>query len=106
MPKLITRDSDLKCPHGGTVEITPAQTRATAGTSIATTGDGFDIRNCNFAVGGAPHPCIRIEWMTKASRVTASNEVLTDACVGMCFAADGAPQGTVLINAQQKADGL
>jgi hypothetical protein len=106
MPRLITADSSLKCPHGGTVQIVPAQTRASAGTPIATAADTFGVVGCTFVVGGSPHPCVRVEWTTKATRVKAGREVLTDACIGMCFAADNAPQGTVIISTQQKADGL
>jgi hypothetical protein len=106
MPKLITVDSNLKCPHGGTVEIVPAQTRASAGSPIATAADGFVVRDCKFTVGTSPHPCVRVEWTTKATRVKAVNQVLTDACIGMCYAADDAPQGAVVISTQQEADGL
>jgi hypothetical protein len=109
MPKLLTASTLLMCPHGGTVLVTVGHNRARAsGALLLRAGDTFTIAGCPFAIGPAPHPCVRVQWMTAAHRDrVAGDAALTEASVGLCLAPDNAPQGTVLINgAQPRAAGV
>jgi hypothetical protein len=103
MPGLLTTISVLMCPHGGTVTATTTNTRSKAGRAfLVTAGDTFVIAGCAFNIAGAPHPCLQIQWISPGLNSTAGSvATLTEASVGLCVAADGAPQGGVLINTTQ-----
>lgn len=107
MPKLLTTASVLMCPHGGTVTIASQNTVTKATAAVALVSDNFLVAGCPFAPV-APHPCVRVEWQVTAQKVTVNGKaVLNEASVGLCLAADNAPQGTVIINStQSKVDGL
>jgi hypothetical protein len=100
---LLTRASVLMCPHGGTVQITTSNTRAKAGGDfIARMSDTYTIAGCPLNIAGAPHPCVRVQWLTSAVRSqVVSDPPLTESSVGLCLAGDQAPQGTVLIQTTQ-----
>jgi uncharacterized Zn-binding protein involved in type VI secretion len=108
MPALLTAASTLMCPHGGTVIATPGSTRASAGTPILRGSDTFTIAGCPFPPSGPPHPCVSVNWVQAATKVKHGGDfVLNQASVGLCVAADQAPQGTVVIAATQaQASGL
>jgi hypothetical protein len=109
MSHFLTTDSQLMCPHGGTVQASTANGKAKVGGAYIVRGsDTFTISQCTFMLGSSPHPCVRVQWMVQAQRNTAvSNPSLTDESVGMCVAGDGAPQGTVVVSSTQtKAKGL
>jgi hypothetical protein len=45
---------------------------------------------------------VRVQWVQTALRSKVVQDfALTEASVGLCLAADGAPQGTVLVNSTQ-----
>jgi hypothetical protein len=101
---LLTAASVMMCPHGGTVTASSSNTRVNAGGSPALRStDTFVIAGCPFVVGPSPHPCVSVQWMTQdlRSRVL-SNPTLSEASVGLCLAADQAPQGTVLVVSTQE----
>jgi hypothetical protein len=110
MGAFLTTSSALQCPHGGSVSAVSANTRAKAGGSfILRAGDTFTIAGCPFTLpGGAPHPCVRVTWIVSALRNKAAGDAsLTADSVGLCVAADSAPQGTAIISStQQDAKGL
>ena len=109
MPGLLTPSSVLMCPHGGTVQATTANTRAkAAGDFLVRASDTFVVAGCPFVLGVVPHPCVRVQWVQPSARTRAVGDfALTEASVGLCLAADGAVQGTVLVNStQQKVTGL
>lgn len=55
-------------------------------------------------VSGWCSPCVTVQWVSGAARVTAGGAAaLTAASVGLCIAATGAPQGTALVAATQTA---
>jgi hypothetical protein len=109
MGRFLTVSSTLQCPHGGSVSISTTNTRAKAdGGFIARATDTFTIAGCPFTLpSGTPHPCVRVDWVTSARRVDAAHgDALVEDSVGLCLAADGAPQGTVLVaNTQLRAKG-
>src|SRR4051812_45821108 len=99
MAGLLNTSSLMMCPHGGTVQATSTNTRAkAAGDFILRPSDVFLIAGCPFVAGVVPHPCVRVQWVVPAARVQAMGDfVLTEQSVGLCLAADAAPQGTVMI---------
>lgn len=109
--KLLTTQSTMQCPHGGTVSATSTSQRATAGSGahILTIADVFTISGCPFQIpapsGTVPSPCITVQWVVSDFRVKVnSTPTLSEGSVGLCIGATGAPQGTVtVVNTQQKA---
>jgi hypothetical protein len=108
MSALLTQSSSLLCPHGGTVSAITTNTRAVvAGSPLLRASDTFLIAGCPFFVGSSPHPCLTVQWLVTNVRTKAAGDVtLSDASLGMCLAADQAPQGTVLISTQPRVKGL
>jgi hypothetical protein len=103
MSGFLTTASVMMCPHGGTVQGTPASPRAqAAGAPLLTASDLFVIAGCSFTLGTTPHPCVTVRWVQTATRSTAgSNPTLTLASTGLCLAPDQAAQGSVLITSTQ-----
>jgi hypothetical protein len=95
MPNYLNASSQLMCPHGGTVSVTTQNSQAKAGGDfIVCDSDQFQIAGCPFMIGPNPHPCMQIQWLEPATMGKASqNFVLTESSVGLCVAADQAPQG-------------
>jgi hypothetical protein len=93
----------MMCPHGGTVQASPASTSMLIGGAPALTASAtFVISGCPFNVSGAPSPCISVQWVQPAAQSTvASNPTLTEASIGLCVAATQAPQGPVMISSTQ-----
>jgi len=109
MANLLNASSILKCPHGGQVSIVASTSRVTAaGSPLVTASDTFTIAGCSFNISGSPHPCVEVEWLvTDQSSQVNGALTLSEESVGMCLAADQAPQGTVLINStQEKVSGV
>ncbi len=102
MPALLTTASVLMCPHGGTVTASSSNTHAKAGDFIVRSSDTFMIAGCAFNISGAPHPCTTVQWVKSTLRCKAGGDfALAQDSVGLCLAADQAPQGTVLIQSTQ-----
>jgi hypothetical protein len=59
-------------------------------------------------LGNTPHPCVRVQWTLTAMMHKAAGDLcLTMDSIGLCLAADSAPQGPVQINnTQAKVKGL
>jgi hypothetical protein len=102
MAALLTTASVLMCPHGGSVTAISSNTRAKAGDFLVRPSDTFTIAGCAFNISGAPHPCMTVQWLKSALRCKAAGDfMLAQDSVGLCLAADQAPQGTVLIQSTQ-----
>lgn len=102
MPALLTAASTMMCPHGGTVMATPGATQAQAGAPVLRGSDTFSIAGCAFVIGTAPNPCVSVNWVQTATRVSHGGDlVLNEASVGLCVSAAQAPQGAVIIAATQ-----
>ena len=107
MPALLTTESRMSCPHGGTVTATPAGTVvAKADGALLRSTDSFTIAGCPFTPGTNPQPCTTVQWVETAEQVKHDGSfVLNEASVGLCLGP--APQGTVIIdNTQAKVSGL
>jgi hypothetical protein len=99
---LLTTASSLQCPHGGTVSIVSANSKVQASAPLALANDTFTIAGCPFQIpvgaGTVPHPCVTVQW-TKSNMKTTVNgtPTLAQDSVGLCLAADQAPQGPVSV---------
>lgn len=100
---VLTSRATIMCPHGGSATVTPTAVRAAVdGDPPLRTGDISTIAGCAFNVSGAPSPCVRIEWMLPATRVTIEGAApLLHTSVGLCTSGAGAPQGTAIISGFQ-----
>jgi hypothetical protein len=92
----------IQCPHGGMGQLIPSSPRVLAGgTPVGTLADQYLIAGCAFSPG-APHPCVRIQWVVPAARVMAGGvPVILQSSVGLCQAADQAPQGPAVVSFTQ-----
>jgi hypothetical protein len=109
MADFLNMSSVMMCPHGGQVQPTTTNTRTKAmGDFILRQDDICMIVGCPFVLGTVPHPCVRVQWIVPAMRNTiVAEQALTEESVGLCLAADQAPQGTVIIVfTQPRASGL
>jgi hypothetical protein len=109
MPSLLTANSVIMCPHGGTVQAAcaNARTRASGDFALRAT-DTFIVTGCTFNVAGAAHPCVRVNWIVTAekSRVL-GDPVLNDESLGLCRAVDQAVQGAAqVVFAQSRVKGI
>lgn len=109
MGSYLTTAATLMCPHGGTVSAVAADSKVSLGGSpIVLSSDTFTVGGCAFVLGPAPHPCLQVQWIVSALRGTADGSApLTTDSVGLCKAADGAPQGPVqIVSTQARVSGL
>lgn len=108
---LLTTASSLQCPHGGMVTISSSNTKVQATAALALSSDTFTIAGCPFqipvGVGTVPHPCVRVQWVKTNVRCTVNGTpTLSQDSIGLCLAADQAPQGPVsAAQTQVKASG-
>jgi hypothetical protein len=109
MGLLLNTDTTMQCPHGGSVTASTSNSKVKAdGAFILRISDTFTIGGCSFTLPpSTPHPCAQVQWSTSTLRVTADGDLaLGEDSVGMCLAADSAPQGTVIIaSTQSKVQG-
>jgi hypothetical protein len=103
MAGLLNSSSFLMCPHGGTVQAITSNTRVkAAGDFLLRSSDTFTIAGCPFVIGTTPHPCVQVQWIqTDQKSQVMSNLTLSEESVGLCVAADQAPQGTVSVSFTQ-----
>ena len=103
MSGLLTTASVLMCPHGGTVNAVSSNTRVNAaGAPAVRTSDTFLIAGCAFSTPAGPHPCVQVQWVSQDLRSQVMGDfTLSESSVGLCVAADQAPQVTVIISMTQ-----
>jgi hypothetical protein len=64
--------------------------------------DQYLIAGCAFATPAGPHPCIKVQWLVPATRVTAGGQpVILQSSSGLCLAPDQAPQGPPTVTVTQ-----
>ena len=102
MGALLTASAQMMCPHGGMVVAIPSTPAVAAGGDpVVLMTDTFVVAGCPFAPV-IPQPCVLVQWQTGAAQSTVNGVApLTTESVGLCQGADGAVQGTVLIQATQ-----
>jgi hypothetical protein len=93
----------ITCPHGGSGHLTPSNTNVTVGgKSVAVMSDTTTIAGCAFNVSGAPSPCVQVQWLMPATRVTVGGTpVLVSSSVALCTAAGSVPQGPATVSGFQ-----
>jgi hypothetical protein len=100
---ILDAGATITCPHGGRVTVVPRTTRvALGGKPPLLVDDTSVIAACPLNVGGAPSPCLRVQWNQPATRVTVdSTPVLLSTSIALCVNAASAPQGTALVSGFQ-----
>lgn len=93
----------VMCPHGGQVTTISSDTRVLAsGTPVALVTDQFMVAGCAFTTPAGPQPCITVQWTTPTVETLINGQpAVTAASVGLCIAANGAPNGPAVIASTQ-----
>ncbi|MCG8689350.1 MAG: hypothetical protein MI892_31040 [Desulfobacterales bacterium] len=93
------------CPHGGQMTTAPGNPRVlVSGQPVATMADVSTIAGCPFNIPAIPkpQPCVTVQWLTPATRVTAGGTpVLLQTSSGLCKSAEQIPQGPPIITTNQ-----
>jgi uncharacterized Zn-binding protein involved in type VI secretion len=100
---LVHVGATILCAHAGPATIVSSNARVlVSGQPVATVADQTLVAGCPFNVTGAPHPCVRVQWLTPALRVLVNGQpALLQTSTGLCLAADQAPQGPPVVAAAQ-----
>ena len=87
--------STAMCTHAGQVQAISTNVRVLAsGTPVTTMADQFMVAGCPFVIAGAPHPCVRVQWLVPATRVLVMGQpVILQTSAGLGLGPDQAPQG-------------
>lgn len=94
------------------MSIVSSNAKVSASAALALVNDTFTIAGCPFQIpagtGTVPHPCVKVQWTKANVRTTVGGTpTLAQDSVGLCLAADQAPQGPVsVVQVQAKASGL
>ena len=107
MANFLTPSSQLMCPHGGMVTGISQNGQVKAGGDfVLRPSDQFMVAGCAFMVGTVLHPCMQIQWQQPSSETKAAQDfTLTESSIGLCTAADQAPQGPPQVVATQPQSG-
>lgn len=91
------------CPHAGQISAIASSARVRlSGQSAVTIADSFPIAGCAFNVGGSPHPCMKVQWLTPAARVRIGGQpAILQTSPGLTVAGDQAPQGSPVVTSGQ-----
>lgn len=97
------------CPHGGPVATISSNVRVmVTGVPVATIADQFLVAGCVFNIAGVPTPCLRVQWLTSATRVLVNGvPPVTALSTGLSFLVTGAPAGSpIVIQTQPRVSAL
>lgn len=93
------------CPHGGPVTTVSSNARVlVGGMPVATISDQSMVAGCAFQLpaGPTPSPCLRVQWLTPAVRVTVMGQpVLLQTSSSLCLSPAQAPQGPASVTVNQ-----
>ncbi len=103
MPYIVDSGATITCPHSGQASVTPSSTHVSlGGNPPLLVDDVATISGCSFNISGSPSPCMSIQWLMPAARVTVeSSAVLLSSSIGLCVNAAQVPQGTALVTGFQ-----
>jgi hypothetical protein len=92
---LVHVGSTIICSHAGQISSVSANTRVlVSGQQVVTPQDTFPIAACSFTLTSGSHPCVVTKWFAGAKRVFINRQpALLKSSMGLCQAADQAPQG-------------
>ena len=93
----------LDTDHGGPITTVSSDTRVLAsGMPVALVTDQFLVAGCAFAPGGVPQPCLTVQWSAPTVETLINGQpAVTAASVGLCIAANGAPNGPAVVVSTQ-----
>ena len=96
---MLTVGTQAICSHAGQVSVVSTNTRVTAGGQpVATMADQFLVAACAFAPGAVPQPCLRVQWLVPAARVTVMGQpVVLQTSNGLGIGPTQAPQGPATV---------
>lgn len=96
---ICTTSSTIQCPHGGmAMLLTSNSVMQVQGAFALLETDVHPVVGCPFTLGTVYHPCVRIRWSAGATQTKVNGiPVLLQTSLGLCYAADQAPQGVALI---------
>lgn len=91
------------CPHAGQVSTISSNTRVlVSGMPVATLADTYLVAGCPLNVAGAPHPCVKVQWLVPAARVAVNGQpAILQTSSGLCQSADQTPQGPPIVVSTQ-----
>jgi hypothetical protein len=104
MANLLTTGATVQCPHGGRVLLLTANTSVLGPDGPALLqSDVHVVMGCPFTIGTKYSPCVRVEWQAPAMASSANGiKPLVQSSVGICYGAEGAPQGTTIVASTQQ----
>lgn len=97
------------CPHGGMVTTISSDTRVmVTGMPVATIADQYLVAGCAFNIAGVPTPCLRVQWITSATRVLVNGvPPITALSTGLAMLVIGAPGGPpIIVQTQPRVSAL
>jgi uncharacterized Zn-binding protein involved in type VI secretion len=96
---ILQQGCTIMCPHGAAASVVNTNTRVKVGGGFALLAtDIYSVSGCPFQVGTKPQPCLTIEWVSEAQKVTvAGKPVLLQTSQGLCKSAEQLVQGTAII---------
>jgi hypothetical protein len=69
---------------------------------VAVATDQFVVAGCPFNISGSPHPCVKLRWLTPATRVLVNGQpAILQTSTALGLAADQAPQGPPTVQQTQ-----
>lgn len=105
MPMLTTA-ATVMCPHGGTVQLSTANSTVTADrAAVCLVSDRHSVTGCPFTLpSGTPSPCVSVQWSAPATRSTVGGAApLLQTSVGLCVSGAQVPQGPAVVASTQSA---
>lgn len=104
MAFLLTKNSVIVCPHGGTVTHAPTGSsgKLINGEAPMLLNDVYFVVGCPFTASNYASPCYRVNWVSGSkTRLINGVPVLTNTSIGICENTAGAPQGPAIISSCQ-----
>lgn len=101
---LVQVGATAMCPHGGSIQIVPTNTRVfLSGAPAAVLADSFVVAGCAFTVPPAkPQPCVKVQWLVPAARVLIGGQpAILQTSTGLCLSAEQILQGPPTVVATQ-----
>jgi hypothetical protein len=100
---ILTTNSTLMCPHGGSVNLQTSNVDVKIQDAPALlVTDIHSVAGCPFMIGSTSSPCVTVRWSVGATQTNVHGiAVLLQNSVGLCYSAAQAPQGPPTISQVQ-----
>ncbi|WP_407659574.1 hypothetical protein [Kineococcus indalonis] len=103
---VITTAATVTCPHGGTVQLSTANSTVTAdGAAVCLVSDQHTVSGCPFTTpSGVPSPCVSVHWSAPAADSAVGGAApLLQTSSGLCLSGAKVPQGPAVVAGTQSA---